>query len=85
MKGSVPRPPWPAPEAKTATRTDATSSRSARPDDGSEPSIDRSNRITLAVLEETSAAHRARGYDPYNTSVTVPRPTDVWKRKPKRG
>ena len=82
MKGSVPRPQWPAPKAaKTATRSEATQT---RPDDGIESPIDRSNRITLAILEETSAAHRAKGYDPYNTSATVPRRPDVWKRKPKR-
>jgi hypothetical protein len=84
MKGSVP-PPSPAPTAKTPTPADEKASRpGGRIEKGSEPPIDRSNRITLAVLEETSAANRAKGYDPYNTSATVPLSPDVWKRKPKR-
>ncbi|MEJ1964771.1 MAG: hypothetical protein WDO56_25845 [Gammaproteobacteria bacterium] len=79
MKGTVPRPYWPAPAGKTATHTQ----RSNDQTNEREPPIDESNRITLAVLEEFSAA-KARGYDPYNASAARHRPVDVWKRKPKR-
>ena len=72
MKGTVPRPRGPAPAANTATRPEQT-----------ERPIDPSNRITLAILEESSVA-RAKGYDPYNKSASSPRPTDVWHRKRKR-
>jgi hypothetical protein len=86
MKGSVPRPVWPAPVAKATTRP--TNNKNRQPiatdfDAQTEPPIDRSNQITLAVLEEFSAA-KARGYDPYNTSAAAHRPADAWQRKRKR-
>lgn len=87
MKGSVPRPPWPAPAAETATRPANDQSRRRRTasdlDVQSEPPINSSNEITLSVLEEFSAA-KARGYDPYNTSAAAHRPRDAWQRKRKR-
>lgn len=87
MKGTVPRPVWPAPVAKATTRptnnkirqTTATNYYDAQ----SEPPIDRSNEITLAVLEEFSAA-KTKGYDPYNASAAAHRPADIWQRKRKR-
>ncbi len=88
MKGSVPRPPWPAPVAKATTRpandqTRPPDTRSSTSDAQSEPPIDPSNRITLAVLEEYKVA-KLKGYDPYNTSAAAYRPRDVWQRKRKR-
>jgi hypothetical protein len=84
MKGSVPRPPWPAPVAKATTRSASDNSRPKNSDldTHTEPPIDPSNRITLAVLEEFSAA-RMKGYDPYNTSAAAYRPADAWQRKRK--
>jgi hypothetical protein len=86
MKGSVPRPVWPAPAAKAATRPGNDQTR--RPtatelDAQTEPTIDPSNQITLAVLEEFSAA-KAKGYDPYNASAAAHRPPHAWQRKRKR-
>jgi len=86
MKGSVPRPVWPAPVAKTTTRP--THNQNRRPtatefDAQTKPPIDRSNQITLAVLEEFSAA-KARGYDPYNASAAAHHPANIWQRKRKR-
>jgi hypothetical protein len=91
MKGLVRRPPWPAPAAKTATHSGPSRASSGAPprvpaSDWSrhaEPPIDRTNGITLAVLEEYSA-ESSKGYDPYNASASR-RPVDVWKRKPRRG
>jgi hypothetical protein len=68
MKGTVLRPQWPAPAVKSATQ--AKSSRESGRESAigpanqstvdlgtqAEPPIDASNRITLAVLEEYSAA-----------------------------
>ncbi len=79
MKGTVRRPPWPAPADKTATHPQRTNDQTTP----QEPAIDASNRITLAVLEEHSAA-KSRGYDPYNASGAAHHPVDAWKRKPKR-
>ena len=79
MKGTVRRPHWPAPADNTATHARRTHDLTTP----EEPAIDESNRITLAVLEEFSAA-KSRGYDPYNASAAAHRPIDVWKRKPKR-
>jgi hypothetical protein len=79
MKGTVRRSTWPAPAEKTATHPRRTYDQTTQ----DEPAIDQSNRITLAVLEEYSAA-KSRGYDPYNASAAKHRPADVWKRKPKR-
>ncbi len=89
MKGTVPRPRGPAPAANTATH--ATPARdqnrglspSADAAALTEPPIDPSNRITLAILEESSVA-RAKGYDPYNKSAPRQDPADVWYRKRKR-
>jgi hypothetical protein len=39
-------------------------------------------RITLALLDEYTASHEGRGYDPYDTSSTQQR--DAWASKPKR-
>jgi len=76
MKGTVPRPEWPAPAAATATHS--------KPKKQEEPPVDRSNRITLALLEEHSLnPEHAKGYDPYNAAASR-HPLDVWKRKPKR-
>ncbi len=86
MKGSVPRPPWPAPVAKATSRPATDNSRRPKNSDldvHTEPQIDPSNRITLAVLEEFSAA-RMKGYDPYNASAAAYRPVDAWQRKRKR-
>jgi hypothetical protein len=86
MKGSVPRPPWPAPAAQAATRPANDASRQPTATDldaQTEPPIDSSNEITLAVLEEFSAA-KARGYDPYNASAAAYRPTYNWQRQRKR-
>jgi hypothetical protein len=38
-------------------------------------------RITLALLDQYTAAHEARGYDPYDTGN---RQRDAWASKPKR-
>jgi hypothetical protein len=79
MKGTVRRPQWPTPAAKPATQAQQTYD-----EPGQEgPAIDASNRITLAVLEDYSAA-KSRGYDPYNASAAKHRPPDPWKRKPRR-
>jgi hypothetical protein len=92
MKGIVQRPQWPAPAAKTATRPGHTNSTNdqSRPsntatdlDETAAGPIDPFNRITLAVLEEYSAA-KTKGYDPYNTSAAAHRPRTVWDRKRKR-
>lgn len=86
MKGSVPRPVWPAPAAKAATqpaRDQTGRSTTADFDAQGDPPIDPSNQITLAVLEEFSAA-KAKGYDPYNTSAAAHRRPDAWQRKRKR-
>jgi hypothetical protein len=86
MKGSVLRPVWPAPVAKATTRSANKKMRQATATDHdaqSEPPIDRSNGITLAVLEEFSAA-KTKGYDPYNASAAAHRPADIWQRKRKR-
>jgi len=74
MKGTVPRPNWPAPAVNSATHP------KSRTHD--QPLRDSSNRITLALLEEHSAS-RSRGYDPYNASAPPPR-GDIWASKPKR-
>ena len=39
------------------------------------------SRITLALLDEYTAGHEARGYDPYDTGSTQ---RDAWAGKPKR-
>jgi hypothetical protein len=85
MKGSVLRPVWPAPVAKATTRSANKKIRQTATDNDaqSEPPIDRSNEITLAVLEEFSAA-KTKGYDPYNASAAAHRPADIWQRKRKR-
>ncbi len=80
MKGTGSRPPWPAPTAKTVTAPAKTATTDF--DALTEPRIDPSNQITLAVLDEAVVA-RVRGYDPYNKSVSA-RPPDVWQRKRKR-
>jgi hypothetical protein len=82
MKGSVPRPRWPAPAAKTATTPPKTSAVDLAP--LTEPPIDPSNQITTLAIVEESALARARGYDPYNKSAPGQRPTDAWHRKRKR-
>jgi hypothetical protein len=76
----VPRPPWPAPAAKTATTHPKASDLAPL----TEPPIDPSNRITTLAIVEESALARARGYDPYNQSAPGPRPAGVWDRKRKR-
>ncbi len=86
MKGTVQRPDWPAPAAKSATHPDGAQTR--RPattdlDEMMEPPIAPSNQITLSILEESSVA-RVRGYDPYNKSAAPDRPADAWHRKRKR-
>jgi hypothetical protein len=81
MKGSVSRPRRPAPAAKTATTHPKASA--ADLNALTEPAIDASNHITLAILEETSVA-RVRGYDPYNKSASGQPPPDAWHRKRKR-
>jgi len=85
MKGSVPRPRWPAPAAKAATRPaqDQTRPLTVNVDVQAEPPIDSFNEITLAVLEEFSSA-KAKGYDPYNASAAAHRPPNAWQRKRKR-
>ena len=86
MKGTVPRPQRPAPAAKTATHPRPGETRrtaTTHLDALSEPRIDASNQITLAILEESSVA-RTRGYDPYNKAAPAPRPADLWHRKRKR-
>jgi hypothetical protein len=63
MKGTVRRPPWPAPAERTATQRQPTYDQTTP----EQPPIDylagASNGITLAVLEEYSAA-KSLGYDP---------------------
>ena len=81
MKGSVPRPHWPAPAAKTATTHRKTSAADLKA--LAERPVDPSNQITLAVLEESSVV-RAKGYDPYNKSAAGQRHAEVWHRKRKR-
>jgi len=87
MKGSVLRLLWPAPAAaKAATQpaTDPTRQRSRTDlDQPAEPRVDPFNEITLAVLEEFSAA-KAKGYDPYNASAAARRPADSSQRRRKR-
>jgi hypothetical protein len=86
MKGTVQRPHWPAPAEKTATHSGPGETRrtaSTALDALSEPRIDPSNQITLAILEESSVA-RTRGYDPYNKSAPAHPPADAWHRKRKR-
>jgi hypothetical protein len=78
MKGTVPRPHWPAPAAETATHT--TSKDETQQE---ERPTNLSNRITLALLEEYSP-EISKGYDPYNATAAR-RPVDAWRRKPKRG
>ena len=85
MKGSVPRPRWPAPAAKAVTHPAKDQTRSLTTinvDVQAEAPIDSFNEITLAVLEEFSAA-KAKGYDPYNASAAAHRP-DARQRKRKR-
>lgn len=84
MKGTVSRPPGPAPAETTATHSrPGEARRTTALDTLSEPRIDPANQITLAILEESSVA-RTRGYDPYNKSAPAPRPADAWHRKRKR-
>lgn len=83
MKGTVQRPQWPAPAAKTATPPAKDQTRQRSTTELEEPPIDPSNRITLAVLEEFSAA-KAKGYDPYNATAAAHRPRYAWERKRKR-
>lgn len=71
MKGTVLRPPWPAPANNTAN-----SRAGAREEPGT------MTRITLALLDEYAMDTGRRGYDPYNTNAG--RRADVWGRKPKR-
>ena len=77
MKGTVPRPQWPAP-AKTATQKTATQTsddeRTAKP----------LSPITLALLDEYSN-EGTQGYDPYNASASRRSvATEAWKRRTKR-
>jgi hypothetical protein len=85
MKGSVLRLLWPAPAAKAATRPakDQTRPLTVNLDVQAEAPIDSFNEITLAVLEEFSAA-KAKGYDPYNATAAARAPTGPWQRKRKR-
>jgi hypothetical protein len=87
MKGSVLRLLWPAPAAeKAATRpaTDQTRRHTVTTLDlQARAGVDPFNEITLAVLEEFSAA-KAKGYDPYNASAAARRPTDPAQRRRKR-
>ncbi len=86
MKGTVPRPLWPAPADKTATHSRPAHTGGVNTADLgalTEPPIDASNQISLAVLEESSLT-RVKGYDPYNKSAPGPRPADAWHRKRKR-
>jgi len=77
MNGTVPRPRWPAPAAKTVTQSKPTRQQE-------QPPVNSSNRITLAVLDEHSLCpEHAQGYDPYNASASR-RLVDAWRRKPKR-
>jgi hypothetical protein len=82
MKGSVRRPPWPAPAAKTASQSGPAKDSGQQTGGQDDPPIDPTNRITLALLEEYSA-EKSKGYDPYNASASR-RPVDAWQRKPKR-
>ena len=87
MKGSVLRLLWPAPAAaKAATRpaTDQTRRHTVTNLElQGEPRVDPFNEITLAVLEEFSAA-KAKGYDPYNASAAARRPAVPSQRRRKR-
>jgi len=87
MKGSVLRLLWPAPAAaKAATRpaTDQTGRHAVTNLDlQTERRVDPFNEITLAVLEEFSAA-KAKGYDPYNTSAAARLPAGPTQRRRKR-
>jgi hypothetical protein len=87
MKRSVLRLLWPAPAAaKAATQPgkDQTRQQTAPDLDAqAEPPVDPFNAITLAVLEEFSAA-KTRGYDPYNASAAARRPPDTGQRRRKR-
>jgi hypothetical protein len=85
MKGSVLRLLWPAPAAKAATHPAKDQPRplTVNLDVQAEPPIDSFNEITLAVLEEFSAA-KAKGYDPYNASAAAHAPTGASQRKRKR-
>jgi hypothetical protein len=77
MKGFVRWPFWPAPAARAATRPVKTIKTNR-------PSVNRTNEITLALLEERPySAENAKGYDPYNAGGSG-RPLDLWRRKPKR-
>jgi len=71
MKGTAPRPAWPAAAERTCDV---------------KPKNESSSRITLALLDDDSSAAKAKGYDPYNTTAAVAarRAHDVWRRKPKR-
>ena len=85
MKGSLLRLLWPAAAAKTATRPaqDATRRQTiTNLELQAEQPIDPFNEITLAVLEEFSAA-KAKGYDPYNASAAAHRHADTGQRKRK--
>jgi hypothetical protein len=86
MKGSLLRLLWPAAAAKTATRPVQEHARRHTiknlESQAGQP-IDPFNEITLAVLEEFSAA-KAKGYDPYNASAAAHRPADTGQRKRKR-
>lgn len=57
MKGTVPRPAWPAPATDTANQD--------------EPPPIVQNRITRVMLDE-QPGEGSRGYDPYNTGPTRP-------------
>jgi hypothetical protein len=92
MKGTAPRPLWPARVDDTDSSAQAGAEpgpatarqRAAAPDGaaqrGTTPNA--MSRITLALLDEYSAAS-AGGYDPYNTNAGR-RAADAWRRKPKR-
>ena len=83
MKGSVARPVWPAQAAKTATRRANDPTATEDLESTQDTLMDPFNRVTLAVLEEYSAA-KVKGYDPYNATVAAHRPVDAWQRKRKR-
>jgi hypothetical protein len=87
MKGSVLRLLWPAPAAaKAVTRpaTDQTRRHTVTNLDlQAGAGVDPFNEITLAVLEEFSAA-KAKGYDPYNASAAARQKPDLKQRRRKR-
>jgi hypothetical protein len=86
MKGSLLRLLWPAAAAKTATRPAQEQTRRhtiKNLDSQTGPPIDPFNEITLAVLEEFSAA-KTKGYDPYNASAAAHRPVEAGQRRRKR-